>query len=98
MVEARSSKDAANGCSGQAAAQHCNMLKHLDSHVATKGDPCKSDKEGVRLASREEVDVEKMGKEDLEEVRRLLIEAEEVAMTLVYSDGTTQLRNAEVYV
>lgn len=80
----------------QAAAQHCIMLKHMDSVKGNGG--AGTDKRDMRSTShgRREVDVGRMGKEELEELKWLLTEAKEVAMTLAYTDGTSQLRNADV--
>lgn len=98
VVQPKCNKDVASSRSGQAAAQHCDMLKHLDSHLVKGSSRPVADTGGVSSASceRRGVDVERMGKEEMEEVKRLLTEAEEVAMTLVYNDGTTQLRNLDV--
>ena len=84
------------------AASHSDMLKHKYSHPDTTtpspGGERTVAQEGRGRMRRGGVEVGEMGREELERLQTLLAEAEEVAMMLVYSDGTTQLRSADVRV
>lgn len=84
-VDTPGRKQAKHSKCGQAAAMHCNMLKQagVEKKTLTSLAVSSSGKEGW---SREEWEV----------VRRRLEEAGEVAMTLVYKDGSSQLRPAQV--
>lgn len=84
-----------SSCSDQAALQHCDMLKQKDAskvqslNVTHSTRDVEGEHEPVGLGLG-------MERKELEEVRRQLEEAQEVAMTLVYSDGSSQLRRPHV--
>lgn len=84
----------------QAATLHCNMLKQLHPVPMRKGH-CRGRAAGSAPSPTTEseadiMDVGKMEGDQLEEVRRSLGATEEVAMTLIYADKSSQLRRAEV--
>ena len=84
--------------SGHAASNHSTLLRKLDlSRTPTRG---VAQPEGVSVGEgRQErgrgEGLQGMSVEEKEEVRQMLAEAEEVAVTLVYNNGSTQLRSAE---
>ena len=77
---------------GQAAAMHCNMLKQAGGGKKAASPAVTSEGTPVRSSGKEEG----WSAEEWEVVRRRLEEAGEVAMTLVYKDGSSQLRPAQV--
>lgn len=100
-VKGKRNKDVGESSSGlQAATQHLDMLHHLDSRQEATfpraGGEEGGENSGELYPKWKGVDVGGMEGEEVEEVGRLLSQAEEVAMTMVYTDGSTQLRTVEV--
>ena len=77
------------GSSQEAVLLHCKMLRQLEPGRQASGQETSAEDAGEMAVG--EMAVGEMGKEQVEELKRALAAAEEVAMTLVYSDGDTQL-------